>query len=83
MKEFMDVFVAEKPEVTISYRSGLMVYEEGLRDGIWVALSYSGSGHLMAVNPLPAPSFMDIKLFPQPQAFRLNVDGQDLCSHWS
>jgi hypothetical protein len=82
MKEFMDVFVAEKPKVTISYRSELMVYEEG-RDGIWVALSYSGSGHLMAANPLPAPSFMDIKLFPQPQAFRLNVDGQDLCSHWS
>ncbi|MGI6691342.1 MAG: glycoside hydrolase family 36 protein [Christensenellales bacterium] len=83
MKEFMDVFVAEKPEVTISYRSGLMVYEEGLRDGIWVALSYSGSGHLMAANPVPSPSFMDIKQFPQPQAFRLNVDGQDLCSHWS
>ena len=83
MKDFIDVFVVEKPEVTISYRSGLMVYEEGLRDGIWAVLSYSANGHLMATNPRPAPSFMDITQFAQPQAFRLNVDGQDLCSHWS
>ncbi|NLV75371.1 MAG: alpha-galactosidase [Chloroflexi bacterium] len=82
MKQFADVVIQEKPELTISYRSGLMVYEEGLRDGKWVALSYSASGHMMSANTRPTPPYMDINQFAQPQSFRLNLDGQDLCSHW-
>ena len=39
MSRFVDVVVSEKPDVTVSYRSGLMVYEEGLREGRWVSLS--------------------------------------------
>ncbi len=83
MNAFMDVVVRTEPEVTVSYRSGMSVFEEGLRDGRWVALSYSASGHLMAANNRPAPSFMDVSQFAQPQSFRLNVDGQDLQSHWA
>ncbi len=83
MDAFMDVVVRTEPEVTVSYRSGMSVFEEGLRDGCWVALSYSASGHLMAANNRPAPSFMDVSRFAQPQSFRLNVDGQDLQSHWA
>ena len=39
MEFFTDVVVCESPEITVSYRTGMMVFEEGLRDGRWVALS--------------------------------------------
>ena len=83
MCAFTDVVVCLTPEITVSYRSGMMVYEEGLRDGRWVSLSYSANGHLMATNNRPEPSFMEIQKFAKPEAFRLNVDGQELASHWS
>ena len=83
MCNFMDVVVCETPEISVSYRSGMMVFEEGLRDGKWVALSYSASGHLMATNNRPAPSYMEIGEFARPESFRLNIDGQDLLSHWT
>ncbi len=82
MSGFMDVIVRTEPEISVSCRSGMMVLEEGLRDGRWVTLSYSASGHLMAANPRPKPSYMDISRFSRPEAFRLNIDGQDLCSRW-
>ena len=34
MKQFCDVVVWEKPAITVSYRTGMTVFEEGLRDGI-------------------------------------------------
>ena len=33
MKQFCDVVVWEKPAITVSYRTGMTVFEEGLRDG--------------------------------------------------
>ena len=83
MKQFCDVVVWEKPAITVSYRTGMTVFEEGLRDGRWVALSYSASGHLMAANNRPAPSFVNVDQFARPESFRLNADGQDLNSHWT
>ena len=82
MELFCDVVVWEKPAITVSYRTGMTVFEEGLRDGRWVALSYSASGHLMAANNRPAPSFMNVDQFARPESFRLSADGQDLNSHW-
>lgn len=79
---FTDVVVWDKPAITVSYRTGMTVYEESLRDGRWVALSYSASGHMMAANNRPAPTFMNIDQLAKPQSFHLNVDGQDLDSHW-
>ena len=82
MSRFVDVVVSEKPDVTVSYRSGLMVYEEGLREGRWVSLSYNANGHLMATNCRPEPTWMPYRSFSAPEAFRLNVDGQSMHSHW-
>lgn len=79
---FADVRVQTEPEVTISYRTANLVFEEGLREGRWVALSYNASGYMMDANPIPAPTYMNWKLFPRPQSFMVNVDGQDLLSHW-
>ena len=82
MNRFMDIVVSERPAMTVSYRSGLMVYEEGLRDGRWVSLSYNANGHLMAANCRPEPTWMPYKSFAAPEAFRLNIDGQSMHSHW-
>ena len=82
MEFFTDVVVCESPEITVSYRTGMMVFEEGLRDGRWVALSYSANGCLMAANDRPAPTFMKTEQFSRPQSFRVSADGQDLDSHW-
>lgn len=83
MQPFIDVLVSTNPDMTVSYRSGMMVYEEGIRDGRWVSLSYSANGHLMAANSRPEPTYMPYKAFVRPEAFRLNVDGMDLNSHWA
>ena len=82
MEFFTDVVVCESPEITVSYRTGMMVFEEGLRDGRWVALSYSANGCLMAANDRPTPTFMKTEQFSRPQSFRVSADGQDLDSHW-
>ena len=79
MSRFMDIIVSEKPDMTVSYRSGLMVYEEGLRDGRWVSLSYNANGHLMAANCRPEPTWMPYKSFAAPEAFRLNIGCRSRC----
>ncbi len=81
MSFFADVVVIQEPEITVSYRSGLMVFEEGLRGGRWVALNYSASGHLAAAND-NGPIYMNASKFINPQSFRVNVDGQDLFGRW-
>ena len=80
-EKFADVRVRTEGEVTVSYRTANLVFEEGLRDGMWVALSYNAAGYMMDANPLPTP-YMDFGQFSRPQSFQLNVDGQDLVSHW-
>ena len=78
---FADVVVRMEPEITVSYRCDKFVAEEGLRDGIWVTLSYNAAGYLMAANDL-GPPYMETDAFAAPQSFALNVDGQELCSDW-
>lgn len=79
---FCDIVVQQQPALTVSYRSANFVFEEGLRDGRWVSLSYNAAGYLMAANPVPSPSYMDVDQFPAPQSFDLALDGQSLCSHF-
>ena len=70
---YSDVRVQHENEVTVSYRTANMVCEEGLRDGMWVSLSYNASGYMMDANPLPEPSYMKYDLFSRPQSFQLNI----------
>ncbi|MFA6291981.1 MAG: alpha-galactosidase, partial [Victivallales bacterium] len=76
--EWSDVLFVDKPEPTISYRSGLAVYEESLINGRFVGRGWNGSG---AVN------FYDGRInpseHPTSQAFWLEIDGQLLASDWS
>ena len=86
-KNFTDIAVDENHGWSIGYRSGNAVFEEGIRDGQLVSLSYNASGYLMSTNPLPTPTWMDLDnrdyiFFPRPESFGLAVDGQSLGSHW-
>lgn len=76
-ENYCDVHMVDTPERTISYRSGLTVYEESLIKGRFVGRSWGGSGFL---------NFYEGRLDPAqhfaPQAFWLEVDGQLLSSEW-
>ncbi len=51
MKEkFYDVYISEGENLTVTYRTGLTTYTEGLRDGIFTALGWNGAG-VYAVSP--------------------------------
>jgi alpha-galactosidase len=80
---YMNIAVQYDPEFTVSYRSANFVFEEGLRNGRWVALSYNASGYLMGTNPVPKPPYMNIDELPCPESFWITLDGQSLCSHFT
>jgi len=64
-------------EPTITYRTGLAVYEESLIKGCFAGRGWNGAGFV---------NFYDGRLdplqHPTPQAFWLEVDGQLLASDW-
>jgi alpha-galactosidase len=75
--EWSDVLLVEKPEPTISYRTGLVVYEESLTKGQFVGRGWNGSGFI---------SYYDGRIVPtehaMPEAFVLEIDGQLLANDW-
>jgi alpha-galactosidase len=74
---FCQVHVSTTPELTLSYRTGLTVYEESFIKGRFVGRGWNGSGFL---------NFYEGRLDPAqhfaPQAFWLEVDGHLLSSDW-
>ena len=72
-----DVTILESPEPTVTYRSGMVVYEESLTGGRFVGRGWNGAG---LVN------FYDGRVQPgndeMTHAFRLEIDGQLLMSDW-
>ena len=75
--EWSDVLLVEKPEPTISYRTGLVVYEESLSKGQFVGRGWNGSGFVSYYDGRIVPS-----QHPAPEAFGLEIDGQFLSSDW-
>ena len=79
MKNFTDLSVREKDgDMTFCLRSGLSVFEETLTHGVYV-----GSGINTAGYPLNVLSNFPTSLDPyqtaEPFAFRLELDGEDVC----
>jgi len=75
--EWSDVFLAEGPEPTISYRTGWVVYEESLINGQFVGRGWNGAGYI---------NYYDARINPgehrMPEAFQLEIDGQLLLTDW-
>ncbi|MBA3946744.1 MAG: alpha-galactosidase [Herpetosiphonaceae bacterium] len=74
---FTDIHLVETPEVTITYRSGLLAYQEALVRGQWIGCGWNGSGYTN-----PPSEHLDPAKYPAPQAFWLEVEGQLLHSFW-
>jgi alpha-galactosidase len=72
-----DVHLVEEPFPTVSYRSGLCVYEESLMHGRFVGRGWNGAGFVG-----PEAERFDPATHPTPQAFWIELDGQLLASHW-
>jgi len=74
---FTQVAITHDPELTITYRSGLCVYQESLVRGEFIGRGWSGSG-------FTNPEDERIKAWhhPMPQAFWLEAGGQLLRSGW-
>ncbi len=76
-QNFMDVFESEDSGWTVSYRSGMLVYQESVAEGHYLSRGWNATG-------LINPPFERIKSeeYHNPQAFWLEIDGQLLHSHW-
>ena len=84
MKEkFYDVNISEGENLTVTYRTGLTTYTEGLRDGIFTALGWNGAGYM----PLPHDSWDNPQIltaadFAESFAFKFDMNGQSIMSHF-
>jgi alpha-galactosidase len=75
--EFIDIYLMDDPARTITYRSGLVAYQESLIRGQFVGRGWNGSGYTN-----PEVERLDPAKHPTPQAFWVELDGQLLRSHW-
>ena len=67
---------------SVTYRTGMAVYEEGFIDGMFVAYGWNGAGYVPQVATIPEVPRLNHKAFAEPSAFSLVIDGQLLHSHW-
>lgn len=74
---YFDVYCQPGEDPVFCYRSGLAVYEETLTKGVLVSSGWNGAGY--PLNVLPGyPTRIDCKLFDEPSAFHVEIDGQSL-----
>jgi alpha-galactosidase len=74
---FSDVLLQEQPEPLITYRSGMVVYEESLTAGALVGRGWNGAGLVNFYDGRIPPGNDELS-----HAFRLEIDGQLLASDW-
>ena len=74
---FTDVTLFAGPEPTLTYRSGLVVYQESLTRGQFVGRGWNGAGYTN-----PESERLNPAVQASPQAFWVELDGQLLHSHW-
>ncbi len=79
---FDSYFTEENGDKYITYRSGMMVYEEGLVDGFFISTGYNGAGFVPQTTTRPAPERLKASSFANKNTFSLSFDGQTLYSHW-
>jgi alpha-galactosidase len=72
-----DVVLVESPEPIVSYRTGWVVYEESLSQGVFAGRGWNGAGLVNDYDGRLAPTE-----HPTPTAFWLEIDGQLLATDW-
>lgn len=73
-----DVVLTEGDEKIITYRTGMVVYEESLTQGRFLTRGWNGSGYISF-----AGGRLDSAGFALPQGFRVEMDGQYLGGDWN
>lgn len=74
-KTYRNVYCRHDKCPVFSYRTGLTVYEESFIDGMLVSSGWNAAGYPLNVLQL-IPSGIDHREFAEPQAFRLDADGE-------
>jgi alpha-galactosidase len=74
---FVDVWETEDPHRTLTFRSGLVAYQESLVKGQWVGRSWNGAGYTNA-----EAERLDPAKHWGAHAFHVEVDGQLLHHGW-
>ncbi len=74
--------IEEGKQKSVTYRTGLAVYEEGFIDGMYVSYGWNGAGYVPQVMTVPEVPRLNHRAFAEPSAFSLIIDGQLLHSHW-
>lgn len=72
---YRGVYYQPGEEPVFSYRTGLTVYEESFSKGALIARGWNAAGYPLNVLS-NEPTRLDEKRFAEPQAFRLEVDGE-------
>ena len=75
--KFYDVFYQPGENPVFCYRSGLMVYEETLQNGVFVSSGYNAAGYPLNVLT-NVPSRLDPTAYGEPYAFELEINGINL-----
>ena len=79
MKEqtYFDAYYQPGENPVFCYRSGLMVYEEALIGGVFVAQGYNAAGYPLNVLT-NCPTRLDPTQFGEPYAFNLEINGVNI-----
>lgn len=83
MERFYDCYLDERNGKFITYRTGANSYEEAFVDGIYYAAGWLGSAYAPQTIIYGSVPRMNFRAFVEGSAFKLNVDGMELFSHWS
>lgn len=74
---YFDVYYKAGETPTFCYRSGMMVYEEKLLNGVLVPCGWNGAGYPLELLAC-MPTSLDHKRYTEPSAFNIELDGQSV-----
>jgi len=83
MQNFYDAYVTKNGnDMTITYRTGMTSYTEGLRDGIFVSLGWNGAGYIPHAHGDCDNAVLNPEDFTDKNSFIVEMNGQYLTSHF-
>lgn len=74
---FTEVLFVDDPFPSVTFRTGMTSYQESLTGGHYIGRGWNGHG--FSHEPWTQ---LDPAAHPTPQAFWIEIDGQELRSHW-
>lgn len=79
---FTDIYVEQKPEYTISYRSADSVYEESFVNGTLMSRGFNAAGFVSSISTEFGVPHLDYNAFEEPASFSFESNGQYMGNHW-